>query len=56
MVSFVITPDIDECSKETSPCDENADCTNTEGSYSCTCKKGFTGDGAACQGMFVNTW
>lgn len=56
MVSFVITPDIDECSNETSPCDENADCTNTEGSYSCACKIGFTGDGTTCQGMFVNTW
>ena len=43
--------DIDECSADTSPCDENADCTNTDGSYSCTCKQGFTGNGAVCEGI-----
>ena len=45
-----IAPDIDECSIDPSGCDENADCTNSEGSYSCTCKQGFTGDGVKCQG------
>ena len=44
--------DIDECSAESSPCSENADCTNSDGSYRCTCKQGFTGDGTACDGMF----
>jgi len=43
--------DMDECSADSGPCDENADCTNTDGSYSCTCKQGFTGDGSACEGM-----
>ena len=33
-----------------SPCDENASCTNNNGSYGCTCKQGFTGDGKTCQG------
>ena len=42
--------DIDECFADSSPCDENADCTNTGGSYSCTCKQGFTGDGTTCDG------
>ena len=45
-----ISSDIDECSADSSPCDENADCTNSDGSYSCTCKQGFTGDGATCNG------
>ena len=44
------TPDIDECAADPSPCDENADCTNSDGSYSCTCKQGFTGNGASCEG------
>ena len=46
--------DIDECSADSSPCDENADCTNTDGSYSCTCKEGFDGDGMTCKGMQVD--
>ena len=47
---FSITSDIDECSSVLSPCDENADCFNTDGSYSCTCKRGYTGDDSTCQG------
>ena len=46
------TTDIDECSAEPNPCDENADCVNIDGSFSCTCKEGFTGDGKTCQGAF----
>lgn len=45
-----ITSDIDECSADSTPCDESADCTNSEGSYSCTCKQGFDGDGTVCEG------
>ena len=33
-------------------CDENANCTNSDGSFSCTCKKGFTGDGTVCEGTY----
>ena len=46
-----LTSDIDECSADSSPCDENADCTNSDGSYSCTCKQGFIGDGSLCDGL-----
>ena len=42
--------DIDECSASPSVCDINANCSNTRGSYYCTCKPGFTGDGKNCQG------
>ena len=48
-----ITSDIDECAADSSPCDENADCTNTDGSYSCTCKQGFNGDGMSCKGSYM---
>ena len=43
--------DIDECSSEQDfPCDSNANCSNTIGSYICTCLIGFTGDGHSCEG------
>ena len=50
IASFIL--DIDECSKDPSVCDKNADCINSDGSYSCSCKQGFTGDGKTCQGTF----
>jgi len=34
-----------------SQCDENAGCNNNDGSYSCTCKQGFTGNGTVCEGI-----
>ncbi|KAK3532591.1 hypothetical protein QTP86_025362 [Hemibagrus guttatus] len=33
--------DIDECSKEENICGANTSCTNTNGSYFCTCNSGF---------------
>ena len=43
--------DIDECETMMDDCDENADCINTEGSFECVCKPGYTGDGKDCEGM-----
>ena len=43
-------PDVNECSADSNPCDDNADCSNTDGSYSCRCKTGFIGNGTTCQG------
>ena len=40
--------DIDECSTSPSVCNMNASCSNTRGSYYCTCKVGYTGDGKTC--------
>uniref|UniRef100_K1PWV2 Fibrillin-3 n=1 Tax=Magallana gigas TaxID=29159 RepID=K1PWV2_MAGGI len=40
---------VDECSKgERNFCDKLASCTNTVGSYSCTCPKGYYGSGFYC--------
>ena len=50
MVFLSIASDIDECSADSRPCDDNANCSNSEGSYSCICKQGFTGNGTVCEG------
>lgn len=46
---FCSSSDVDECLLANT-CDENADCVNTEGSFICSCKKGFTGNGSTCKG------
>lgn len=40
--------DADECADGTHNCDANATCTNTEGSFSCACDSGYSGDGTTC--------
>ena len=44
--------DIDECSNsEKNNCHQEADCHNTDGSFNCTCRSGFSGNGTTCEGM-----
>ena len=33
-------------------CDPNASCTNTQGSYICSCKSKYSGNGLNCEGTF----
>ena len=40
--------DINECAEDTDGCDYHAYCTNTIGSYNCTCTVGYTGNGKSC--------
>ena len=43
--------DIDEClSSWTNDCPDNSNCTNTDGSYTCTCFNGFSKVGSLCRG------
>ena len=44
--------DINECELETYPCNVYANCTDTDGSFNCTCREGFEGDGFNCTGKF----
>ena len=46
----LLSIDINECSASPATCDVNAICQNTKGSYLCSCKPGFTGDGKTCKG------
>src|SRR5207244_10465815 len=40
--------DIDECANGSADCDAHAECTNTAGSFTCTCDSGYVGDGVSC--------
>lgn len=42
------TEDVDECSADVHICGSNANCTNTNGSYHCSCYSGFTKSGKQC--------
>lgn len=46
--------DLDECQTMLHNCHRRANCTNTEGSYVCTCQDLFTGNGTHCEGTNYN--
>ena len=48
--------DINECELETHTCDSNANCTDTDGGFNCTCKEGFEGNGFTCTGTYEYTY
>ena len=48
--SFCVCLDIDECIEGTHTCHSVATCTNTLGSYNCSCNNGYHGDGTNCTG------
>jgi len=43
--------DINECLNGN--CHEQAICENTPGSFSCTCKTGYSGNGINCAGIYL---
>ena len=52
--------DINECptganATYTDNCHPDATCTDNDGSYSCMCNDGFTGDGFNCTGTFLKS-
>ena len=52
-IYFNYHSDSDECLNNSHNCSENADCTNTEGSFNCSCKPGYIGNGHNCSGWFL---
>ena len=51
-----ILADVNECT-DLSTCHHNATCTNTIGSFECSCNSGFSGDGTIdCDGKFFPSY
>ena len=48
---YNVAVDVNEC--DAPVCDTNANCSNTYGSYFCTCVGGYTGNGSQCEGDMV---
>ena len=47
---FILLTDINECAGS-NDCVANSECGNTDGSYTCTCSTGYTGNGkSSCSG------
>ena len=42
--------DVNECDIETDNCHSDAFCINANGSFTCTCYNGYSGDGILCEG------
>ncbi|WP_342377499.1 hypothetical protein NVS55_39350 [Myxococcus stipitatus] len=43
-----VCSDINECATNNGGCSSNATCTNSQGSYACACKPGYSGNGQQC--------
>ena len=50
-----VSTDINECMEYDDLCAVNATCTNTIGTYQCSCDTGFTGDGTSCSESYFET-
>ena len=48
---FFFSIDLDECAVNKGGCDQV--CTNTQGSYQCSCNPGYTKSGHRCHGIFT---
>ena len=53
---YVFIIDNNECTNMTHNCHTNATCRNIEGSFTCTCKYGYSGNGTNCTGRKISYW
>ena len=49
----MLATDINECYEGTHNCDPLANCVDTDGSYTCECRIGYTGTGWACSSKYI---
>ena len=52
-IYFNYHSDADECLNNSHNCSESVTCTNIEGSFNCSCKPGYIGNGHNCSGWFL---
>ena len=55
-ISFILSSctcvlDINECTRREDTCSDFAQCSNTIGSFECSCLPGYQGDGRVCRGQ-----
>jgi len=48
---LMYSADIDECATNNGGCSVDASCSNTAGSFECSCNAGYDGDGITCAGQ-----
>ena len=53
ILQYCFFSDIDECATGDYTCHVNADCSNTNGSFMCSCIFGYSGDGTTCSGKLT---
>ena len=50
LIFCCVVTDVNECANNNGNCHSQAKCTNTPGSFTCTCLDGYSGDGITCSG------
>lgn len=52
LCTFYNSLEVNECNDSSHDCHPDAFCTDTDDSFNCTCKAGYTGDGRICVGLY----
>lgn len=53
LIVYFVLADVDECEIGAHNCDMHASCVNVPGSFKCTCREGWFGNGIKCIGKHI---
>ena len=53
-VVLLLLSDVNEC--DNNPCPASSQCSNTDGSFACTCLSGFQRNGTVCDSKWMAVW